>query len=67
MSVHCRWSEFALSDVQPLPWNRPVATFTAKGKFYYIDVFSFPDPHLLAALSPPEDSVPPGYKDDKDD
>lgn len=37
--VDCRWSSFNLSDVQPLPWNRPVATFMAKNRFYYIDVF----------------------------
>lgn len=37
--VDCRWSSFHLSDVQPLPWNRPVATFMAKNRFYYIDVF----------------------------
>ncbi len=34
-----RVERFKLSDVQPLPWNRPVATFMAKGKFYYIDVY----------------------------
>jgi len=62
-----KWAQFHLDDVQPLPWNRPVATFTAKGQFYYIDVYSFPDEHLLKRLTPPEDSVPPGYKQDDDD
>lgn len=28
---------------------------------------SFPDEDLLKRLTPPEDSVPPGYKEDKDD
>jgi hypothetical protein len=31
--------EFKLQDVSPLPWNRPVATFMANGRYYYIDVY----------------------------
>ncbi|KAL6761808.1 hypothetical protein V8C86DRAFT_1825515 [Haematococcus lacustris] len=60
-----RRTQFQLCDVQPLPWDRPVATFMAKGQYYYIDVYSFPDPDLLKHLTPSE--VPAGYKDDKDD
>ncbi|KAJ9524642.1 hypothetical protein QJQ45_024276, partial [Haematococcus lacustris] len=60
-----RRTQFQLSDVQPLPWDRPVATFMAKGQYYYIDVYSFPDQDLLKHLTPSE--VPEGYKDDKDD
>ncbi|KAG2491596.1 hypothetical protein HYH03_010162 [Edaphochlamys debaryana] len=62
-----KWHTFNIDDVRPLPWNRPVATFTAKNQFYYIDVFSFPDPDLLARLVPDAADVPPGYKDDKDE
>ena len=35
----CRWQEFHLNDVRPLPWDRPVATFMANGEYYYIDVY----------------------------
>ncbi len=48
--AHCtphRFHEFELGDVQPLPWNRPVATFTAKGEFYYIDVYRCVDGALV--------------------
>lgn len=62
-----RWDHFQLSDVQPLPWDRPVATFIAKNRFYYIDVYSFPDKELLKRLTPDESTVPKGYKDDEDD
>ncbi|KXZ53426.1 hypothetical protein GPECTOR_7g1324 [Gonium pectorale] len=62
-----RWHTFNVDDVQPLPWNRPVATFTARGRFYYIDVFSFPDEALLRRLTPDEADVPQGYKDKDDD
>jgi len=60
-----RWSHFSISDVHPLPWNRPVATFVAKNKYYYIDVYSFPEENLLKRLTPQD--VPEGYKEDKDD
>lgn len=59
-----KWTEFNINDVQPLPWSRPVATFMAKGKFYYIDVYSFADAELLKKLTP--DDIPAGYKDDDD-
>ncbi|MEW5318709.1 MAG: hypothetical protein WDW38_009907 [Sanguina aurantia] len=59
------WSTFQLSDVTPLPWERPVATFMAKGQFYYIDTYDFPDKDLLAKLCPGD--IPPGHKDDEDD
>ncbi|KAG2433717.1 hypothetical protein HXX76_008084 [Chlamydomonas incerta] len=62
-----RWTHFNVDDVQPLPWNRPVATFMAKGRFYYIDVYSFPDEALLRRLTPDEADVPQGYKDKDDD
>lgn len=60
-----RWRSFHLDEVKPLPWNRPVATFMARDRFYYIDIYSFPDEDLLKKLSP--DDVPPGFKDDPDD
>ncbi|GAX76095.1 hypothetical protein CEUSTIGMA_g3538.t1 [Chlamydomonas eustigma] len=60
-----RKHSFNLSDVLPLPWNRPVATFMAKNRFYYIDVYSFPDDWLLKRLTP--DDTPEGHKDDEDD
>lgn len=62
-----RWHQFSVEDVQPLPWNRPVATFMARGQFYYIDVYSFPDEALLRRLTPDEQDVPQGYKDKDDD
>uniref|UniRef100_A0A7S0UJZ4 Uncharacterized protein n=1 Tax=Polytomella parva TaxID=51329 RepID=A0A7S0UJZ4_9CHLO len=62
-----KWDSFNLSDVQPLPWSRPVATFMAKDKFYYIDVFNFPKGELRRRLMPSEDSIPKGFKDDEDD
>ncbi|KAG2438408.1 hypothetical protein HYH02_010863 [Chlamydomonas schloesseri] len=62
-----RWNSFNVDEVQPLPWNRPVATFMAKGRFYYIDVYSFPDEALLRRLTPDEADVPQGYKDKDDD
>ena len=34
-----RWHSFHLDDVRPLPWSRPVATFMAKDRFYYIDTY----------------------------
>lgn len=34
-----RWHKFHLNDVQPLPWDRPVATFMANNHFFYIDVY----------------------------
>ena len=60
-----RWRSFHLDEVKPLPWNRPVATFMARDRFYYIDIYSFPDEDLLKKLSP--DDVPAGYKDDPDE
>ena len=60
-----QWRSFHLDEVKPLPWNRPVATFMARDRFYYIDIYSFPDEDLLKKLSP--DDVPAGYKDDPDD
>ncbi|EFJ43147.1 hypothetical protein VOLCADRAFT_119166, partial [Volvox carteri f. nagariensis] len=62
-----RWRSFQLEDVRPLPWNRPVATFTARNRFYYIDVYSFPEEQLLRRLTPDEADVPKGYKDKEDD
>ncbi|GFR49560.1 hypothetical protein Agub_g11606 [Astrephomene gubernaculifera] len=62
-----RWHTFNVDDVQPLPWNRPVATFMAKNEFYYIDVFSFPDEDLLRRLAPDQADVPQGYKDKEDE
>ncbi|GLI64615.1 hypothetical protein VaNZ11_007925 [Volvox africanus] len=62
-----KWHSFNVDDVQPLPWNRPVATFTARNRFYYIDVYSFPDEQLLQRLTPDEVDVPKGYKDKEDD
>ena len=37
----------------------------ANGRFYYIDVYSFPDEALLKRLTP--DDVPEGQKEDEDD
>eukprot|EP00798_Chlamydomonas_sp_ICE-L_P010216 gene10216-8132_t len=54
------------NDVKLLPWDRPVATFMAQGRFYYIDVYDFPDEDLLKKLAPTDD-VPAGYKDDQYD
>ncbi|GIL49661.1 hypothetical protein Vafri_5943 [Volvox africanus] len=62
-----KWHSFNVDDVRPLPWNRPVATFTARNRFYYIDVYSFPDEQLLRRLTPDEADVPKGYKDKEDD
>ena len=60
-----RWHSFHLDDVRPLPWSRPVATFMAQNRFYYIDVYSFPDEDLLRRLTP--EDVPEGNKEDEDD
>ena len=37
----------------------------AKGQYYYIDVYSFPDQDLLKRLTPGD--VPQGCKEDEDD
>lgn len=60
-----RWRSFHLDEVRPLPWSRPVATFMARDRFYYIDIYSFPDEGLLKRLSP--EDVPAGFKDDPDE
>ena len=52
-----RLHSFHVDEAQPLPWDRPVATFMAQGRFYYIDVYSFPDADLLKKLAPTEDQV----------
>ncbi|GIL73489.1 hypothetical protein Vretimale_5233 [Volvox reticuliferus] len=62
-----KWHSFNVDEVRPLPWNRPVATFTARDRFYYIDVYSFPDEQLLRRLTPDEADVPKGFKDKEDD
>jgi hypothetical protein len=37
----------------------------AQNRFYYIDVYSFPDEDLLRRLTP--EDVPEGNKEDEDD
>jgi len=47
-----RWRRVQLSDVS-FPDNfKPLATFAAGGRTYYIDVKNFPDEKLLARLTP---------------
>ncbi len=44
-------TEFALSDVQPLPnTTRPFATFQAKGRLYFVHGETFADKALLRQL-----------------
>lgn len=44
----------------------PVPCCAVQGRFYYIDVYNFPDEALLRRLTPPESEVPKGYKDEDD-
>ncbi|KAI8472571.1 MAG: hypothetical protein J3K34DRAFT_375973 [Monoraphidium minutum] len=48
-----RWAEFGLDEVQHPDSLRPLATFKARGRFYYIDRGSVADADLLQRLTPP--------------
>ncbi|GBF94473.1 hypothetical protein Rsub_07007 [Raphidocelis subcapitata] len=47
-----RWSEFSLAEVRHPDSLRPLASFKARGRFFYVDRGAMADAELAAALSP---------------
>ena len=45
-------TRFKLTDVKHAETQRPLVTFEAGGRYYYVDKDTFPDAKLLAKLSP---------------